>query len=209
MSDEKSTGNIPTSRKLTKKQAAFRDFILTGFNPSEAYKKAFDAQSMSPKAISNEAQKLLKHKKITLAITLAMKSATVPAVLPEPSPIAFISLQRRMEELAHAALLDPLDAFDELNHFRSLRDMPEHVRRCIAGFKIDPVSFVTEVKFIDKRGAIMDYSKLAGDIPTPKDKSRDGAPQKKVYDLSKLSDAEFREHMRLRKKAMISQESAS
>lgn len=192
----------PTPQRLTKKQAAFRDAILAGFNPSEAYRKAFDASGMSKKAISNEAQKLLRHRKISLAITLASKSTTsVPEVLPEPTASAFLSLQRRMQELSYAALLDPAEMFDELNHFRSIRELPEHMRRCIAGFKVDPVSFVTEVKFIDKRGAIMDYSKLAGDIPREKEAAH--VVDKPKYDLSKLTDEEFREHMRLRRKAMI------
>jgi hypothetical protein len=38
----------------------------------------------------------------------------------------------------------------------------------IAGYDVDPDTFVTKLKFVDKRGAIMDYSKLAGDIPSEK-----------------------------------------
>lgn len=48
--------------------------ILARFNPSVAYRKAFHVKTMSPKAVSNEAQKLLKHPKITHAITHAMQS---------------------------------------------------------------------------------------------------------------------------------------
>ena len=198
MSDAPSTRKRP--KNLTKRQTAFRDAILAGFNPSDAYRKSFNAKGMSKKAISIEAGRVLRYPHVSLAISQAVRSVTTQTVLPAPPPSALISLQRRMEELAHAALLDPIDAFDELNHYKSIREMPEHIRRCIAGFKIDPVSFVLEVKFIDKRGAIMDYSKLAGDIPKDKDVQ---PPKRRAFDLSKLTDEEFREHMRLRKKAMV------
>ncbi|MGL5936203.1 MAG: terminase small subunit [Cetobacterium sp.] len=189
--------------RLTKKLAAFRDAILAGFTPSEAYKKSYNATGMSKKAISVEAGRVLRHPQVSLAIALAVRSVTQPAVFPEPTAHIELTLRRRMDELSYAATFDPIDAFDELNHFKSIRDMPEHVRRCIASFKVDPVSFVLEVKFIDKLSAIMAYSKLAGDIP--KEKSVLMAPRPR-YDLSKLTDEEFREHMRLRKKAMLESE---
>lgn len=160
---------MASPKRLTKKQAAFRDAILAGFNPSEAYRKAFDAKAMSKKAVSVEAARLLKHDAITLAITLATSNKTTPAVLPPPPPAILVDRQRRMEELSYAALLDPAELFDDLNHFRPIKELPEHVRRAIAGFEVDPVSFVLKIKFVDKRGAIMDYSKLAGDIPKEKE----------------------------------------
>lgn len=152
-------------KTLTKKQTAFRDAILGGFSPSDAYRKAFEPKSMSKKAIANEAQKLLRHPKITLAITLAARSVTQSTALPALPVTVRMSMEERLEELRCAARLDPADIFDDLNHVRSIREMPEHVRRAIAGFEVDPVSFVTKIKFVDKRGAIMDYSKLMGDIP--------------------------------------------
>lgn len=187
--------------RLTKKQTAFRDAILSGFQPSQAYRQAFDAKGMSKKAIAVNAQKLLRNKKVALAIALAVNEGKQPTVLPPLSPVVRLSMERRLEELSHAATLDPLDAFDDLNHFRSIRDMPEHVRRCIAGFEIDPIGFVLKVKFMDKRAAIETYSKLAGDIP--KEKAAPPSQPRKAFDLSKLTDDELKEHMRLRKKAMV------
>ncbi len=191
----------PRKGTLTKQRAAFRDAMLAGFNPSEAYKMSFNAKGMSKKAISVEAQKLLKNKDIALAISLAVQSvAAVPTVLPAPTPHALMALSRRMEELSHAATLDPIDCFDDLNQLKGIREMPEHVRRCIAGFEVDPVSFITKVRFIDKVRAIMEYSKLAGDIPKEKPTEK---RQGSRYDLSKLTDPEFKEHLRLRRKAMV------
>lgn len=194
---------MPGPRKLTPKQAAFRDAILAGFNPSEAYKKAFQAGGMSKKSISVEAAKLLKHPGITLAITLATSKVAPPAVLPVPAPSVQLTLQRRLEELACAVTLDPIEMFDDLNHFRPIRELPERVRRAIAGFEVDPVSFVTKIKFIDKRGAIMDYSKLAGDIPAQKTPAQPPRQPPARYDLSKLTDDEFKAYLALKKKTAV------
>ena len=60
---------------------------------------------------------------------------------------------------------------------------------------------MTKIRFVDKRGAIMDYSKLAGDIP--REKGSVLPPRRTQFDLSKLTDDELKEHMRLRKKAMV------
>ena len=185
---------------LTKKQAAFRDAIISGFQPSEAYRKAFDAEGMSKKSISVNAAKLLKHRKVGLAIALAVNSGQRSSVLPALSPSVALSMQRRLDELSCAATLDPIDAFDELNQIRSIRDMPEHVRRAIAGFEVDPVSFVTKIKFIDKRGAIMDYSKLAGDIP--REETAAPAPSAQ-YDHTKLTKEEWEQYKAIKRKALV------
>lgn len=189
-----------TPPKLTKKQAAFRDEILGGSLPSEAYRNSFNPVTMSKKAVSNEAQKMLKHPKIALALALAVQSGRQsPIGIPLPPTVA-LSMQRRLDELACAATLDPIDAFDELNHIRSIRDMPEHVRRAIAGFEVDPVSFVTKIKFIDKRGAIMDYSKLAGDIP--REETAAPAPSAQ-YDHTKLTKEEWEQYKAIKRKALV------
>lgn len=193
------------TKHLTVKQAAFRDFILAGFNPSEAYKKAFDASKMSKKCISVKAAELLRHKKIKVAITVATQAMTPPPEsLPAPSPSVLVGRQRRLEELSYAALLDPAEMFDDLNHFKPIKELPEHVRRAIAGFEVDPVSFITKVKFVDKRGAIMDYSKLAGDIPAPlKGNSGSAEPTQRRFDLSKLTEEEFKTYLALKRKTAI------
>jgi len=189
------------SRPLTIKQAAFRDAILGGFPPSQAYRKAFDAKAMSKKAIANEAQKLLKHPKITLAITLATRTGIQPTVLPPLSPSVRLSMQERLEVLQYAAKVDPADYFDDLNHFRPIREMPKHVRLAIAGFKVDPLSFVTEVKFVDRINAVRLYSQLAGDIPSGE--VPPAPPTQARYDPSKLTKEEWEAYKRIRNKALV------
>jgi phage terminase small subunit len=192
-------------RALTKKQTAFRDAILSGFTPTMAYRKAFDAKGMSPKSISVNAQHLLKNKKMALAITLAVQSvlpSDKSVVCPPLGPRVRLTMEERLEAMEAAVRVDPADYFDELNHFMPIRQMPKHVRMAIAGFKVDPLSFVTEVKLVDRINATPLYSQLVGDIP--RDKGPVLLPRRAQFDLTKLTDEELREHMRLRKKAMVS-----
>lgn len=93
----------PKPLTLTKKQTAFRDAILSGFTPSEAYRKAFDAKAMSRRAISANAGKLLKHHGIALAIRLAVNDGKVSAIGPPLSPTIRLSMEERLEELRCAA----------------------------------------------------------------------------------------------------------
>lgn len=64
------------------------------------------------------------------------------------------------------------------------------VRRAIAGYEVDSSKFVTKVKFVDKRGTIMDYSKLLGDLSDNKKQEPPLPPTRRV-DLSKLSTEEW------------------
>jgi hypothetical protein len=179
-------------RNLTPKQERFCHAIAGGKKRAEAYRLAFQPKAMSQTAIRVEAARLFKTPTIPLRIE-ALRAPVVQAVQ--------YAMVERLQELKYAGQLDPADAFDEHGRPLSIREMPEHVRRAIAGYEVDPDSFVTKLKFIDKRGAIMDYSKLAGDIP--REKGPMLPPRRSQFDLSKLTDEELKEHIRLRKKAMI------
>ncbi len=159
---------------------------------SEAYRVAFDPKQMSKKTINEEASRSARTPKITARIQ-ALRAPVVARTQ--------VTMENRLKELSYAAFLDPIELFDELNHIKPFHQIPEHVRRAIASFKVDPVSLVTEIKFVDKLAAIAGYSKLVGDIPRKIAASLPvRAPQ---YDYSKLTDAEFKEYLRLRHKARI------
>ncbi len=67
--------------KLTPKQEAFvREYLKTG-NANEAYRRAYDAENMSPEAINVEAQRLLKHPTISLRLRTLEAKAAQRAVL--------------------------------------------------------------------------------------------------------------------------------
>lgn len=106
----------------------------------------------------------------------------------------------RLKELEYAAFLDPAECFDDHGRPLSIREMPEHARRAIAGYEVDPENSVTKLRFVEKRGAIMDYSKLSGDIP----RGEMPPPVKpSPYDASKFTKEEWDEYKRLRQKALV------
>jgi hypothetical protein len=177
---------------LTPKQERFCQEIVIGQTLSDAYHTAFQPRRASKKSINERASRLRKNSKIVARI----RELQMPVVSQVHRTMA-----NRLNELTYAMFLDPADCFDDFGRPLSIRVMPEHVRRAIAGCEVDPISFVTKIKFVDKRGAIMDYSKLAGDIP--REKTAPPTARNLRYDLSKLTDDELREHMRLRKKALI------
>ena len=179
-------------RNLTPKQERFCQAIVGGKKRSEAYRLAFQPKAMSQTAIRVEAARLFKTPTIPLRIE-ALRAPVVQAVQ--------YAMVERLQELKYAGQLDPADAFDEHGRPLSIREMPEHVRRAIAGYEVDAEKFVTKVKFVDKRGAIMDYSKLAGDIP--RESVPPLPPARPTYDPTKLTDEEWREYQRMRKKAMV------
>ena len=179
-------------KTLTPKQERFCQEIVVGQTLSAAYGVAFAPKTMSKKTINEKACRLAKMGKIGARV----RELRAPVVAQVQG-----TMGNRLAELAYAMFLDPADCFDDFGRPLSLRAMPEHVRRAIAAYEVDPVSFVTKIKFIDKRAAIMDYSKLAGDIP--REKGPLPAPRRAQFDLSKLTDDELREHIRLRKKTMV------
>jgi hypothetical protein len=179
-------------KTLTPKQERFCQEIVVGQTLSAAYGVAFAPQTMSKKTVNEKACRLAKMGKIRTRI-IELRAPVVAQVQG--------TMANRLAELAYAMFLDPADWFDDFGRLLSLRAMPEHVRRAIAAYEVDPVSLVTKIKFVDKLGAIMTYSKLAGDIP--RGKGPIPAPRRADYDLSKLTDEEWKEYMRLRKKTMV------
>lgn len=183
---------------LTPKQERFCQAIVGGKKRSEAYRLAFQPKTMSQAAIRVEASRLFK----TPAIPLRIAELRIPVI----QAVQF-AMMERLTELRYAGRLDPADAFDEHGRPLSIREMPEHVRRAIAGYEVDSEKFVTKVKFVDKRGAIMDYSKLAGDIPSGE--SPPSLPNYARYDPTKLTDAEWAEYQRIRRKALVTAEDSA
>ena len=179
-------------KTLTPKQERFCQEIVVGRTLSAAYGVAFAPMTMSKKTVNEKACRLAKMGKIRTRIT----ELRAPVVAQVQGTMA-----NRLTELTYAMFLDPADCFDKFGRLLSLRAMPEHVRRAITGFEIDPVSFVLKVKFSDKQTAIMNYSKLVGDIP--REQTLPPPPRRSQFDLSKLTDAELKEHIRLRRKAMV------
>ena len=142
---------------LTPKQEKFCHEIVGGASQSDAYRAAISPHGKAKaNTIHINASKLMASTKVRLRIE-ELQAPVVKDVR--------LSMARRLKELECAVLLDPAECFDDHGRPLSIREMSEQVRRAIAGYEVDPETFVTKVKFIDKRGAIVDYTKLAGDLP--------------------------------------------
>ena len=141
---------------LTPKQERFCQEIVKGNNQSDAYRLAFKPKKATKKSIHERASQIMADIKVQSRIN-ALRAPVVKDVQ--------VDMARRLKELGYAAILDPIDLVDEHGQPRKIHEMPEHARRAIAGYEVDPETFVTKLKFVDKRGAIMDYTKLAGDLP--------------------------------------------
>lgn len=65
----------------TAKQAAFARAIVSGLNPSEAYKAAgYSTAKMKPASVAVEAQKVLKNPNVSLMVRDGLNSAATAAV---------------------------------------------------------------------------------------------------------------------------------
>ena len=65
-----------------------------------------------------------------------------------------------IQEAKYIGLLDPARAFDDRGQLLPIRQMPEEVRRAIAGFDVDPKTGVTKIKFWDKKGGLEFTAKM-------------------------------------------------
>jgi len=163
------------AEKLTAKQERFcQAMCKPRTTQSQAYRAAFSAKRMKAATVHSEACKLMTIPKITARIEEIRK--------PVVESLRW-SLEERMKELRCAGQLDPLDLFDEHGQPKSMKDIPEHARRAIAGWEIDPEKFTTKVKTVDKRGAIMDYTRLAGDMPAETHKIQIGVTVEHLVEL--------------------------
>jgi hypothetical protein len=139
----------------------FCQAIVAGKSQSDAYRVAFKPNRMKANTVHSRACEMAARSEVR--VRLAELMAPIKAVTEW-------TLAERMAELACAGRLDPIDLYDEHGQPKRIVDMPEHARRAIAGFEVDAEKFTTKIKLIDKRAAIMDYTKLAGDMPVEKTK---------------------------------------
>jgi len=138
---------------MTAKQERFCQEIVMGQTISNAYRAAYDIKKMSQKTVNEKACRLAKMDKIRARIS----ELQAPVALQVQGRLA-----DRLKELSYAMFLDPAECFDDWGRPLSIRAMPEHVRRAIARYEVDPVSLVTKIKFVDKRGAIIELLEVGG-----------------------------------------------
>ncbi|MBQ2219589.1 MAG: terminase small subunit [Elusimicrobia bacterium] len=83
-------------KKLTPKQQKFVDNIVSGKNPSEAYKEAYNTENSSKETIKVNAQKLLTDTNISL--TIEQKKAKIEEELIYTAKDSFLNLNFAQEK---------------------------------------------------------------------------------------------------------------
>lgn len=89
---------------LTAKQAKYADARIAGNDPSAAYRCSYDAERMSAKAISVEANRLENHPAIALAVLEGRRAATEAAIITEQWWLENVKLQAEHGKNPTAAL---------------------------------------------------------------------------------------------------------
>jgi phage terminase small subunit len=134
---------------------AFVGHYLACLNGAEAARRAGYAEAHADK----QARVLLKH-------------PTVRQMLKDQHRALLAKIQTTQErvwhEISRIAFLDPAEAFDENGELKKLADMPEDLRRAIAGLKVtvkqfgDDETVEKEVKFVSKDAALDKLLRLTG-----------------------------------------------
>ena len=83
-------------KKLTPKQEKFVEGIVSGKNPSEAYKEAYDTETTNPVTIKTSAQKILR--KPYIATTIQEKKAKIEEELIYTAKDSFLNLNFAQEK---------------------------------------------------------------------------------------------------------------
>jgi len=109
--------------ELTPKQEAFCFAYLETGNASEAYRRAYDAESMSTEAIHVEASRLLDHPTVAL---------TVDRLKADQRRRHALTVDRVLAEYAKIAFTDAGDILSKVSSQRSLADLSPDERAVVA-----------------------------------------------------------------------------
>lgn len=134
---------------------AFAGHYLACLNGAEAARRA----GYAPGHADKQARMLLKH-------------PTVRRMLRDQHQALLAKIQTTQErvwhEITRIAFLDPAEAFDDDGELKKLADMPEDLRRAIAGLKVtvktfgDDETVEKEIKFVSKDAALDKLLRLTG-----------------------------------------------
>lgn len=140
------------TRPLTPKQELFCREYLVDFNATQAAIRA----GYSHKTAQPQSSRLLSN---------AIVSVKLSELTEKRMAEADVSVTRVLLEFRRIAMVDVGEAYDDLGNFKPLKDIPEDVRRCIAGIESEElwegrgedrkqVGVLKKVKFWDKKGSL-------------------------------------------------------
>lgn len=182
--------------KLNMRQARFVTEYLVDLNATKAAERA----GYSPRTAYAQGSRLLTHAEVAAAIQAGVAKRQVRLEL---------SADRVLQELMRVALVDLGGAYDAKGNLLPVHEMPEDVRRAIAGIKVFEefdgfgedrvkVGEVREVKFWPKVDALRDLGKhLKLFVERMEHTGKDGGPIKTEggpFDLGSLTDEQLRQY---------------
>ena len=137
---------------LTPKQQLFVMEYLVDLNATRAARAA----GYSERTAESQGSRLLSNVKVAAAIQEAMDKRAAEVGL---------TSKRVLEEVQHAAFLDPIELFADDGRLLPLRDMPERARRAISGIEVEEiyegrgedrhlVGYLKKIKLVSKEGTL-------------------------------------------------------
>ena len=160
--------SLARKHKLTKKQFDFVKIYLGNKNKGSAWAYAKVYNAKNKKIANSNAGKLLGMEKIRAYIS-EIESKIEQKLISR----VVATRERIIDEESCIAFLDPKDLFDDDGRLLPVKNMPEHVRRAIASFKIKSkeigsadeltaFDILSEFKLLDKGKALDRLEKVFG-----------------------------------------------
>lgn len=212
-------GTLPSRppHTLTPKQELFAIEYAKDFNATQAAIRA----GYSKRTAYSQGGRLLKkvsalvEKRLTLAKGEAEK--TVPESIQRQNR-GIATLEQSLRLATALAFGDPRKLFDEHHNCKSLPELTRAQALVVAGFEVEEnftkigdkaehTGYTKRYRMVDRAPYVNMLLKFYGAFP--KDRPQAPPTARRGFDLSKLTDEELKEHMRLRKKAMVQIEDQS
>ncbi len=156
------------ARKLTAKQEKYKNNRIKNMGPSDSYRDAYDAENMSPKAITVAANRLEKHPTIRLAIEQGKEKAQNKAIMTREEALERLTLHARIK------ITDVCDfKFQEVGQhedgspimqtvwvIKNSEDIDPEVAACIKSVSVGRDG--PKIELYDSDGAIKQLSSMQG-----------------------------------------------
>lgn len=139
---------------LTVKQENFCNYYIETGNASEAYRRAYNADSMKIDTVYVKASELLANGKISVRVQQLQKE------LKKHSDITKEEAVKELTHIVRSRVTGVLNAKGKKVTVRNLEDLPDDIITCIQSIK--SVKGGIEVRFYDKISAIDRLSKMLG-----------------------------------------------
>lgn len=182
----------------------FCEEFLKDFNGTQAAIRA----GYSERSATEQAYDLLR--KPQVAALIEQRKAELMAARK-------MTLEKWVDFVTHMALYDPRKFFDAHGNCKDVPSLSRRTSLALGGFEVEEVftkvgdkaehtGYVKKYKLLDRTPYVQMLGKYLNAFPSTKVPPALPPAPRRQFDLSKLTDEEFKEHLRLRKKATVTSE---